>query len=153
MRIPILAVLLALMLAAQSAPSQADASAASLEKAAIRALAFQQGDATSLAKSRPDFTAEGWNKFMQTLQGFLDDNKAPTFTSAFAPAGKAVVVPTSDGTIFLKIPGTWTQSSGASRTTYRLRLEVRGNGSPAKIERLEEITCPQGQAANYCMGN
>ena len=111
------------------------------EQAAVRALNFEQGDAKTLSKSRDDFTPQGWADFMKTMQGFLDAKGAPTFSCKFVPEGASVRAKKDNRESVLKIPGTLTQTSGASRTTYRLRVEVTETGDPPKIQHLEQVTC------------
>lgn len=140
------------ILAAQTdAPTKSKASPVVIEQAAIRALNFEQGAADSLNKSRSDFTPHGWEEFMKTMQGFLDAKGAPTFTCKFVPASTSVSTEEANDGFQLKVPGTLTQSSAGSKTTYRLRLEVRASGNPPKIEHLEQVTCDKEHAANYCM--
>ena len=123
-----------------------------VQKATVRALTFEQGVSASLNKARPDFTPQGWEEFMKPMQGFLDANGAPQFSSKFIPVGNAVITSEKNGVIQLKIPGTLTQTQGkSSTTTYRLRIEVRATGTPPKIEHLDQITCPKASAATYCM--
>jgi hypothetical protein len=126
-------------------------SGGAIEQAAVRALNFEQGDAQSLSKSRADFTPQGWDDFMKTMQGFLDAKGAPTFSSKFVPEAASVRVKKDSGESVLQIPGTLTQTSGGSRTTYRLRVEVTETGDPPKIQHLEQVTCSKEHAANYCM--
>ena len=57
-----------------------------IQRAAVAALNFRQGDAAGLNHSRADFTADGWKDFMKTMEAFLDDKGAPTFTSTFVAA-------------------------------------------------------------------
>ena|SRR5579864_831943 len=110
------------------------------QKAAVRALSFNQGDAESLRRARPDFTPEGWNEFMRQMQGFMDEKGAPAFSSKFAPSGKAVVIREEQGLIHFRIPGTLTQTQGTSRTTYsHSEIDVKAGGQPVKIEHLEAI--------------
>ena len=148
--IPLLIYLLSIFALAQTPPASTAPSISQVQAAAINALNFEQGNLRSLTKARNNFTPQGWDDFMKTLHGFLDDKGAPTYSSKFVPAGDAVVV-NNEGTINLKIPGTLTQTSGASRTTYRLRVEVRAVGAPPKIEHLEPVTCLHAQAAKVCM--
>lgn len=109
-------------------------------KMAIRAMHFSQGDAVGLNNGRASFTEDGWKEFMKHLNGFLDDKGAPTFTSDFAPSGKAVFVGEEDGIVHFKIPGTLTQTSGKSTTTYgHAQLDVTAGGTPVKITRLEQV--------------
>lgn len=150
--IPLLIYLLSIFALAQTPTASTPApSITQVQAAAINALNFDQGNLRSLTKARNDFTPQGWDDFMKTLRGFLDDKGAPTYSSTFVPAGDAVVSNKDSGTINLKIPGTLTQTSGASRTTYRLRVEVRAVGAPPKIEHLEPVTCLHAQAAKFCM--
>jgi len=88
---------------------------------------------------------------MKTMQGFLDNEGAPTFSSKFVPAGDAVIVSEESGMIRLKIPGTLTQTEGGSRTTYHLHLEVTAVGTVPKLDHLGQVTCGATRAANYCM--
>ncbi len=125
------------------------------EKAAIAALNFRQGDAAGLARARADFTPEGWKEFMQHMQGFLDQQGAPTFTSTFVPSKGPTVLGEEQGVVHFRIPGKLTQSSNLGRTIYRAAIEVYARrdllihgGRPIKIQRLEQITC--GGASTAC---
>ncbi|MGH9514304.1 MAG: hypothetical protein ACRD3P_01320 [Terriglobales bacterium] len=150
--VPLVICALSIFGLAQTPPASTPAqSVTQVQAAAINALTFEQGNLHSLTKARTDFTPQGWNDFMKTLQGFLDDKGAPTYSSTFVPAGDAVVVNNQNGIVNLKIPGTLTQTSGASRTSYRLRVEVRAAGAPLKIEHLEPVTCLHAQAGKFCM--
>lgn len=142
--------ILSFLFAAQTLGSN-DSRVSLTEKAAIDALNFSAGDSAGLNKLRDGFTPQGWDAYMKTLQPYLDAKGAPTFNSAFVPAGDFVVVSQDDSGVFIKVPGTLTQSSGGSRTTYRLRLEVKAIGNPPKIDSLKQITCGKPEAANYCM--
>jgi hypothetical protein len=136
-------------LAAQNALAEAPNSA--LEKTVVAALSFQQGDLASFNRAHDNFTPKGWDEFIKTMQGFLDSNGAPTFTSRFVPAGPAVITNQQNGTISAKIPGTLTQTHDKSKTTYRMRVEVQTVGTPPKIDHLKQITCFGAAAAKYCM--
>ena len=59
------------------------------ETASLRALNFSQGDLASLVDAKNDFTASGWNEFMKGLDGWLNENGAPKFSSNFSPSGAA----------------------------------------------------------------
>ncbi|HKF51475.1 MAG TPA: hypothetical protein VKB26_04130 [Candidatus Acidoferrales bacterium] len=134
-------VVLASCFSAQTVSAQAknQAAIASVQKAAVAALNFKQGDAAGLKRAQNAFTPAGWAEYMKSLQGFLDAHNAPMFNSSFVPSGAAVVVSDAEG-IHLKVPGTLTQSQGASRTTYaHSMLDVKASGTPAKIEHLETI--------------
>ena len=117
------------------------------QKAAIAALNFQQGDAAGFTHAREDFTADAWKNFVKTMEGFLDEKGAPTFTSSFVAAHDATLLDEKEGVLHLRIPGTLTQSSRLGRTTYKAALEVyllpnrAPGGKPVKIQRLEQITC------------
>lgn len=125
-------------------PDQADI-VASAERAAIRAVNFRQGDAAGFNASHDDFTEAGWRDFVNHMQGYLDDSGAPTFTSAFVASGNARVLDEKNGArsgiVRFRIPGTLTQTNKIGRTTYRGAIEVTAGGTPAKIQKLEEITC------------
>jgi len=135
--------------AAQNTPR--DASSSVTEKLVVGSLSFQQGDLASLKHAHENFTSKGWGEFIRKMQGFLEPNGAPTFTSRFVPAGPAVITSEENGNISAKVPGTLTQIHGKSTTTYRLRVEVQTTGTPPQIDHLEQITCPRASAANYCM--
>ena len=140
---------LSCQLAAQNAPRETSSSV--IEKTVVAALSFQQGDLATFKAAQANFTSEGWDEFIKTMQGFLDPNGAPTFTSKFVPAGHAAITSQDNGTTSAKVPGTLTQTHDKSTTTYRLRVEVQTIGTPPKINHLEQITCPRASAANYCM--
>lgn len=117
------------------------------QKAAIAALNFQQGDAVGFGRAHDDFTSDGWKDFLKHMEGFLDENGAPTFTSSFAAARDAAVLDEKEGVLHLRIPGTLTQSNNLGRTTYRAAIEVfvlrnrTVGGRLIKIQRLQQITC------------
>lgn len=140
---------LSCQLAAQNAPNEASTSV--IENTVVAALSFQQGDLASFNRAHDNFTSKGWDEFIKTMQGFLDLNGAPTFTSMFVPAGPAVITNQQNGTISAKIPGTLTQTHDKSTTTYRIRVEVQTVGTPPKIDHLKQITCFGAAAAKYCM--
>lgn len=127
-------------------PEQADI-VAFVQRAAVRALNFNQGDAAGFGGSRRDFTDEGWKDFINHMQGFLDEKGAPTFTSSFAASGPAKVLDEKNGIVRLRIPGTLTQSNKIGKTTYRAALEVSAGGNPVKIQKLEQIACAGTSAA------
>ena len=120
---------------------QADGVAAA-QRAALRAVNFRQGDAAGFSSSRSEFTEDGWRDFHNRMQGFLDEQGAPTFTSTFVTSGDAMVLDENGGIVRFRIPGTLTQSNQLGRTRYRrAALEVTAGGTPLKIQKLEEITC------------
>jgi hypothetical protein len=128
---------------ARSAPPSAkdeDAIVASVQKAVVRALDYKQGDRASLMDAKPDFSADGWKEFMKRMDGWLDAKGAPLASQRFTPLGAAVVKSREDGVIRLSIPGTLEQRQNASRTTYRVTVDVQLVGSPMKIEHLEPLT-------------
>ena len=137
------------LLAQDQSPAKVDQAAivVSVQKAAVRAVNFRQGDIAGLTQVRADFTDEGWKDFMKHMEGFLDQKGAPTFTSSFVPSKDAVVVGQEYGVVHLRIPGTLKQSQNQSSTTYRAALEVYVGGKPMKIQRLEQITCAGGSTA------
>jgi len=127
---------------ARSAPPSAkdeDAIVASVQKAVGRALDYTQGDRASLMDAKPDFTADGWKEFMKRMDVWLDPKGAPVGSQRFTPLGAAVVKSREDGVIRLSIPGTLEQRQNASRTTYRVTVDVQLVGSPMKIEHLEPL--------------
>jgi hypothetical protein len=140
---------LSCQLAAQNTPQERSNFA--LEKTVVAALSFQQGDLASLNRAHDNFTPKGWDEFIKTMQGFLEPNGAPTFTSKFVPAGPAVITSEENGSMSAKLPGTLTQTHDKSTTTYRLRIEVQTTGTPPKIDHLKQITCLGAAAAKFCM--
>ena len=135
---------------AQDQPSSSTDQAAIValaQKGAVSALNFRQGDGASLTQARATFTDEGWKKFMKHMEGWLDQKGAPTFTSSFVPSRDAVVVGQENGIVHLRIPGTLKQTQNKSSTTYRAALDVYAGGNPAKIQRLEQITCAGASTA------
>ena len=141
-KILILLMLASLRVAAQAPldPGQA-ATVAVAERVAIAAITFREGDAAGLRRARSDFTPDGWVDFLKRMQGFLDANGAPTFTSSFTASGRASVLEEHDGVVHFRVPGTLVQSNKVGRTTYRGAIEVYAGGSPLRIERLEQIAC------------
>ena len=110
------------------------------QRAAVRALDFNQGDLGSLMDARDDFTPDAWSEFMKHMEGWLDKNGAPTFSSNFVASGNAVVVGQEEHLIHLKIPGTLTQTQNHSKTTYNhSEIDMRAGGKPIKIIHLEQI--------------
>jgi hypothetical protein len=121
-------------------PGQA-ATVAAAERVAIAAITFREGDTAGFGRARVDFTTDGWTDFLKRMQGFLDANGAPTFTSTFTASGRASFLGEHDGVVHFRVPGTLVQSNKVGRTTYRAAIEVYAGGSPVRIERLEQITC------------
>jgi hypothetical protein len=150
LQILFVALFTAIPLFAQDQPSSSTDQAATLafaQKAAVSALNFRQGDSASLTQARPDFTDDGWKNFMKHMEGWLDQKGAPTFTSSFVPSRDAVVVGQENGIVHLRIPGTLKQTQNKSSTTYRAAIDVYLGGNPAKIQRLEQITCAGASTA------
>ncbi len=131
--------------------SNVSAAVAFAERAAVRALHFTAGDAQSLRAGRKDFTDSAWSALMKQYEGFLDSRGAPEFSSVFTRVGEAVIVGVREGVVHVKMPGELTQSSGVSRTTYRVAVDVDVGGSPPRIRRLVWNTCVGDAAKRYCM--
>ena len=141
-------VLIALEVPAGKPPNRDQTSIVAFAKsAAVRAVTFQQGDAVGFAKGHSNFTESGWKDFMNHMQGFLDDKGAPTFNSTFAPSGPAKVIDEKEGIVRVRIPGILTQSNKLGKTIYRAALEVSAGGSPAKLQKVEQITCAAASTA------
>ena len=117
------------------------------QEAAIAALTFRQGDASSFARARDNFTSEGWKDFKKRMEGFLDEKGAPMFSSSFVATHDATLLDEKDDVLHLRIPGRLTQSSNLGKTEYRAAIEVyvvqsqNGGEKPIKIQRMEQITC------------
>ena len=112
------------------------------KRSAIAAVNFKQGDLVGFNSARAAFTIEGWNNFLHRNQGFLDQNGAPTFTSTFMATADARILDDANGRLHLRIPGTLTQTNNISKATYKaVALDVIVGGTPAKIEKLEQVMC------------
>ena len=116
------------------------------QKIAIAALNFRQGDANGFNHARGNFTVSGWKDFMKHMEGFLDAEGSPTFTSTFVATRAARTLDDKDGIIHFKVPGTMTQSNQIGKTTYQhFAIEVYAVRDSIekriKIQRLEQITC------------
>jgi hypothetical protein len=116
-------------------------SVAAVQKAVVRVLNFERGNLARLSGARAHFTPAGWKAFMKHLDGWLDDNGAPTYTSSFVPSGDATIVSQGAGALQLTIPGTLKQTQGASSTTYRIVVNVRATGTPPRIDQLKQTIC------------
>jgi hypothetical protein len=122
--------LLGIALCAQSQTSDQATVIASAKKEAIAAVNFHQGDGASLKRARNDFTSEGWKSFIGHMQGFLDQNGAPQFSSTFVASKEPVFLGENSGVVHFRIPGTLTQAQGSSKTVYRAALEVYAERDP-----------------------
>jgi hypothetical protein len=90
-----------------------------VQKAAVRAVNFTQGDLASLRGAQHRFTPEGWRAFLKRL-----------------------ILSQGSGALHLSIPGTLTHRQNTSSTVYRTAaLDVEARGTPMKIDRLEQKTC------------
>lgn len=130
---------------ASTSPAQARA-IVSVQKAAVAALNFPQGDAAAFNRARADFTADGWKDFLAHMEGFLDANGAPTFTCRFVVRRDARLLDEKDGVLHIRIPGSLTQSNKLGKTVYdRAAIEVHAVRDPSagriKIQKLEQVTC------------
>jgi hypothetical protein len=117
-------------------------------QAATQSLTFQQGDRQALLAARRLFTDAGWKQFLKDLAGWLDADGAPTFGSSFVPSADGRVVDEHNGMTHVRIPGTLTQSSGGSRTTYsRSAVDLWVGVSPMAVQRLTQTTCASSSMA------
>ena len=151
-----LAISLALCLSAATGPVRSvageqasDAPALSFARTVVaQALTFEQGDRRALGRIRPLFTDDGWQKFLNTLEGWLDPNGTPTFGSSFVPSGSGRIVDERNEVVHVRIPGSLTQKQHQSQTTYRVAAaDVWVGGSPLKVYRLTQTTCVGGSTA------
>jgi hypothetical protein len=132
----------ALAQTAPTLPADQAALVEAVQKAAVRAMNFTQGDLGSLRGAQNGFTPEGWRAFMKRLEGFVDDRGAPRFSSEFIPSGPPVILGQGNGTLHLSIPGTLTHRQNQSSTVYRsAALDVDARGMPLRIERLDQTVC------------
>ena len=116
------------------------------QKIAIAALNFRQGDANGFNHARANFTLNGWKDFLKHMEGYLDAEGSPTFTSTFVATRAARTLDDKDGVIHFRIPGTLTQSNQLGKTTYqRFAIEVYAVRDSTerriKIQRLEQTIC------------
>ena len=151
-----LAVRLTMCLAAATGLARAvDAAQAGDESAlsfartvATQALTFEQGDPRALARVRPLFSDDGWQKFLDILAGWLDPSGTPTFGSSFVPSGNGRIVDERNDVVHVRIPGSLTQRQQQSKTTYgTAAADVWVGGSPLKVYRLTQTTCVGGSTA------
>lgn len=118
----------------------------SIQKVAVAALNFREGDAAGFNRAHADFTSEGWKDFLTHMQGFLGAKGAPTFTSSFIVKHAAMLLDEKNGVLHVKIPGSLTQSNKLGRTVYdHAAIEVYAfrdqSAGRIKIQKLEQITC------------
>src|SRR5262252_3660949 len=69
-----------------------------------QALTFEQGDPRLLGRVRPLFTDDGWQKFLNALEGWLDPTGAPTFESSFVPSGGGRIVDEQNEVVHVRVP-------------------------------------------------
>ena len=125
------------------------------ESAALKALDFAQGNLANLVDAKGDFTAKGWDEFMKRLEGWLDPDGAPKFSSRFTPSGDALDVHEERGVLYLTVPGVLRQEvrnahGGVSATAYRAEVDVQFAEKQLKIERLTQRTCGGAKAKMSC---
>jgi hypothetical protein len=114
----------------------------------VQTLTFEQGDPRALPRVRPLFTDDGWQKYLETLAGWLDPSGTPTFASSFVPSGNGRIVDQRGEIIHVRIPGSLTQRQQQLRTTYGVAAaDVWVGGSPLKVYRLTQSTCAGGSTA------
>jgi hypothetical protein len=101
-----------------------------------------------LTASRDLFTPEAWAEFMKTLDGWLDPNGAPTFSSSFVVSGQARLVDEQQGIVHVRVPGALTHTQNQSRTTYRAAVDVWVGDRATRIHKLRQTTC--AGASNNC---
>src|SRR4030095_3084268 len=121
MRVPFIVLLVAVVLIrpflAQPPAPDADQTVGAVQKAVVRALNFGQGDLERLRGARGEFTPAGWTAFMKHLDGFLDANGAPAYTSSLVPSGGPTIISQGDGVLQLTLAGTLKQTHITSSTT------------------------------------
>jgi hypothetical protein len=129
-----------------AAPQASDAPPLYFARTVVtQALTFEQGDPRALPRVRPLFTDDGWQQFLNTLEGWLDPNGTPTFGSSFVPSGSGRIVDERNEVVHVRIPGSLTQMQDHAKTTYRVAAaDVWVGGSPLKAYRLTQTTCVGG---------
>ncbi len=140
---------------AQSPEAPSEALVNSLQSVVVRALNHRQGDIASMTDAKEDFTASGWSAFMKQMQGWLDENGAPTFTSRFTPSGPPLDISSVQGVVRLTVPGVLEHeyrnaNGGVSTTSYRAEVDVEASRNPTKIEHLKQRTCGGASTIASC---
>jgi hypothetical protein len=125
----------------QQAPVEEGSALSFARSAAINALTFRQGDRAGFVRAHATFTDDAWTQFVKDMQGWLDHDGAPTFSSTFVPSSEARVVDEQNDITHVRVPGTLTQSQNQSRTTYRAAVDVWAAGRPLRVQRLTQTTC------------
>jgi hypothetical protein len=114
------------------------------QHAVARTLNFKQGDAAGLQRARDDFSQQGWNEFIKTMNGFLDAMGAPTFNSSFVASDRPQITEEKKGLLRVTIPGKLTQTQNQSRTVYDpLVIDLLIDQKQMKIEHMEQIYKPR----------
>jgi hypothetical protein len=132
----------------QQAPVEEGAALSFARSVAINALTFRQGDRAGFVRARATFTDDAWTQFVKDMEGWLDHDGAPTFSSTFVPSSEGRVVDRQNDITHVRVPGTLTQSQNQSRTTYRAAVDVWAAGRPLRVQRLTQTTC--GGASKAC---
>lgn len=128
-----------------------DASVLSFARtASVRALTFRQGVREGFTGARAAFTETAWAQFVRVMEGWLDQNGAPTFNSSFIPSGEGAVVDRQNDVVHVRFLGVLTQSQNLSRTTYRVVVDVWAGGRPLNVQRLTQTTCGGASASKGC---
>jgi len=125
----------------QQAPVEEESALSFARSVAISALTFRQGDRDGFVRSRATFTDEAWTEFAKDMQGWLDHDGAPTFSSTFVQSSEARVVDEQNGLTHVRVPGRLTQSQNQSKTTYRAAVDVWAAGRPLRVHKLTQTTC------------
>ena len=110
-----------------SADTAEEAAVDFAQKAVPRALNYDQGNRESFVDAQEDFTPEAWREFLKWLDGYLDNNGAPTGSSVFTASGKPVLKSQANGVLRLTLAGTLKQeNSKGSRVLSRMIFRSAG---------------------------
>jgi len=127
----------------------------SVEKTSQMAINFNQGDMSSLIDAEDYFSPDGWNKFIDSLTGYLDENGSPNFSQSFNKSGKSLDVRRESGVLYFIMPGILEHVSenkygGISKSTYLIEIEVRYNENSSKIVYVKNRTCGSPKNKKSC---
>ncbi len=127
----------------------------SVEKTSQMAINFNQGDMNSLIDAEDYFSPDGWNKFIDSLTGYLDKNGAPNFSQSFNKSGESLDVRRENGVLYFIMPGILEHVSenkygGISKATYLIEIEVRFNENSSKIVYVKNRTCGSTKNKKSC---
>ncbi len=132
-----------------------DSTLRSAEKNSQMAINFHQGNHDSLIDAQGYFTPDGWNKFISSLSGFLDEEGAPNFTQSYSRSGESLDVRRENGMLYFTLPGILEQEStnkygGLSKAKYLIEIYVQVHEATGKIVFMKNSTCSASKGKESC---